>query len=180
MTEQIRIKRKVVLVGDPMVGKTSLVRKYVTDQFSDDYIMTVGFKVTSKKLVYKDTTNNTETELTLMIWDIMGQKQYKLTPITAFQGAKGAIMVCDRTRPETLFNLTNQISWLFNVTTDIPLIILANKSDLTDQIKFGESALKDIGTAFRAPYFTTSAKTGGNVQLAFNVIGRMILKEQGI
>lgn len=180
MTESVKIKRKIVLVGNPMVGKTSLIRKFVTDQFSDDYIVTVGFKVTSKKLVYPDINKDTDIELTLMIWDIMGQKGYKLTPSTAFQGAKGALMVCDRTRPETLIDLGNMISWLLKITSEIPIIIIANKSDLTDQIKFGEPAVKDIATAFNAPYFITSAKTGENVQMAFNVMGRMILKQQGI
>jgi small GTP-binding protein len=180
MPEKLLIKRKIVLIGDAAVGKTSLVRKYVYDQFSDNYIMTVGFKVTSKKLIYPNVNNGTETELNLMIWDVMGQKGYRLIPRTAAYGAKGAILVCDLTRRETLFNLTNLTSMLFEITQPIPIVFIANKNDLTGQFEFGEKAIADISTAYHAPYFITSAKTGENVQNVFELLGKMILKEQKI
>jgi len=179
MADKIRIKRKIVLVGDPAVGKTSLVRKCVLDAFSDNYIMTVGFKVMSKKMIFKSTDNSTDIELNLMIWDIMGQRGYSLIPQSAFYGSKGAIIVCDITRKETLLNLTNLTNSLFEIISEIPIILIANKNDLTDQFQFDESAIADIAAAYHAPYFITSAKTGVNVEMAFRVLGRMILKEQG-
>jgi small GTP-binding protein len=180
MTEDIHIKRKIVLVGDYEVGKTSLLRKFVFDTFSDKYIMSVGLKVTSKKLEYQHSKNNSKITLNLMIWDIMGQKGYKLVPETAFHGAKGALIVCDLTRTETIHNLTFLTSWLFEIASSIPVIFLANKVDLVDKSSLHETAIADIATAFKAPYAITSAKTGENVNLAFNILGRMILKQQGI
>ena len=114
-----------------------------------------------------------------MIWDIMGQKNYNLSPERAFLNTKGAIMVCDLTRRHTLDHLVDLTTELFNLTEDIPLVFIANKNDLINQIKYSDQELRDIATAFDAPYFITSAKTGDNVEKAFRVLGGMVLKKQG-
>ena len=178
MAELVQFKFKIILVGYPAVGKTSLVRRFVLDEFTDKYLMTVGFKVSSKKLVYKNKYGS-ELELTLMIWDIMGQRNYELSPESAFLNTKGALMVCDLTRRHTLDHLIDLTTELFNLTEDIPLIFIANKNDLINQVRFGDPELSDIAKAFDAPHFITSAKTGENVERAFRVLGGMVLKRQG-
>ena len=171
-------KCKIILIGYPGVGKTSLVRRFVLDEFTDKYLMTVGFKVTSKKLVYRD-SYGFDIELTMMIWDIMGQKSYKLEPEKAFLNSKGVILVCDLTRKHTLDMLVDVITELFNLTEDIPLVFVANKKDLAGQVKFSESDLAEVATAFNSPHFITSAKTGDTVEAAFKAIGEVVLKKQG-
>ena len=171
-------KCKIILVGYPGAGKTSLVRRFVLDEFTDKYLMTVGFKVLSKKLIYR-CTDGSEVELTMMIWDIMGQKSYKLEPEKAFLNSKGAILVCDFTRKHTLELLVDVITELFNLTEDIPLVFVANKKDLVDLVKFSEAELAEVATAFNAPHFITSAKTGENVENTFEAIGRAVLQRQG-
>jgi small GTP-binding protein len=114
-----------------------------------------------------------------MIWDIMGQKEYKLIHETAYQGSKGAIIVCDMTRKETLHNLSTWVTSLFNVTQTLPMVFVANKNDLVDQKQFTKEDLKEIALPYHAPYYRSSAKTGENVEDLFKELGIMMLREQG-
>src|SRR3990170_686092 len=79
------IKRKVLLLGDASVGKTSLIRRFVVDKFSDDYITTIGTKVTKRDLRLE--LGNRTVDLSLMIWDVLGQKGYKGIQESAFRGS---------------------------------------------------------------------------------------------
>ncbi|MCK5562290.1 MAG: GTP-binding protein, partial [Thermoplasmata archaeon] len=78
MTEMMTLSKKILLLGDPAVGKTSLIRKFVYDIFDDNYISTLGAKVTRKSLYYNHPTQEIKIEMKLMIWDMMGQKEYGL------------------------------------------------------------------------------------------------------
>lgn len=180
MSNIIHIKRKLVLVGSHSVGKTSLVRKYVLDVFSDDYIPTIGTKVTRKKLEFEKPNDGSKIELVLMIWDVMGQDTDNFNPISAFHGTKGALLVCDLTREETIDNLTMLSKGLLKITPNIPLIFLGNKNDLKNQIVVKESDLDEISKSSFSSYFTTSAKSGENVELVFKELGKLMLKKQGI
>src|SRR3989454_12714444 len=97
------IKRKILLLGDASVGKTSLIRRFVVDKFSDDYITTIGTKVTKRDLRIESPSK--ATDMTFMIWDVLGQKGYRGIQESSFQGAKGALLVYDVTRPETAESL---------------------------------------------------------------------------
>ena len=167
------IKRKIVLIGDWGVGKTSLIKKYVFDQFDDDYITTLGTKVTKKRIKYKISEEKI-IDMNLMIWDVMGQKDFKKIQLMSFKNANGALIVCDITRAETLDSIINWRTDIFNVTGEIPIIILANKSDLKEETKFSEQELSEVTGKFHAPYFFTSAKTGENVVNAFITIGKKL------
>ena len=180
MTEDLHIKRKLVLIGPPSVGKTSLIRKYVLDVFSDNYITTIGTKITRKRLQFNLPDNSSKVDLMMLIWDIMGQNSDSLRPLSAFHGSKGAIFVCDLTRKETIANLSKLTKELLKITPNISLIFVGNKIDLIDQIEIEKSELEEISKIFHSKVFLTSAKTGENVELVFEDLGRQMLKKQGI
>ena len=169
-----QVKRKVLLLGDGAVGKTSLIRKFVTDKFSDDYITTIGTKITKKDIAYNNPDG--ELTLTLMIWDILGQKGYKSIQSTSYRGAEGAMMICDLTRKETLDSLEEYwLPELKKVTGDIPLVFVGNKSDLIDERQVSEDLLEGTAKKFGFQSFVSSAKTGENVETIFNILGEGVI-----
>ena len=119
---------KVLLLGEGGVGKTSLVRRFVSDEFSDDYISTIGTKVTRKDVQFP------EIELSMMLWDIHGQRS--ITPLhkSNYRGANGALMVFDVTRKDTFEYLQQWIEDLFEITGKIPIVALGNKFDIISNV----------------------------------------------
>ncbi|MFP4000753.1 MAG: Rab family GTPase [Thermoplasmata archaeon] len=113
---------KILLLGDGAVGKTSLVRRFVEQEFNESYKMTIGVNVKKKEIESLD--------LTMMIWDIYGQRLNKDLHSTNYSGADGAMLVYDQTRYETFESLDEWIDEVFSVIGDIPLVILGNKNDL--------------------------------------------------
>lgn len=186
MTDKLRVKGKICLLGDLAVGKTSLIRRYVLDTFDDKYITTIGTKVTKKRLNIEVPAKQKEVDLTLLIWDIMGQYQERLpTTISQFNryipqqnyfyNAKAAIIVSDLTRKSTVSNINVWISSLFEVTGQIPIILVGNKSDLKEKHEIKVEEIKELATKYNAPSFLTSAKTGQNVEKMFYNIGELLV-----
>lgn len=168
-------QKKICLLGDAAVGKTSLIKKFVLDVFDDKYIVTVGTKVTRKELDLTDTDRGLKICLTMMIWDILGQEEYKSLRTMYFRNANGALIVCDVTRKKTLQNMADWATSLFNCVGEIPIVFLANKTDLMNQAEVTEVDITEVATRFKASYLLTSAKTGFNVNLAFKMLGEMLV-----
>lgn len=173
-----RIKRKILLLGDGAVGKTSLIRRFVVDKFSDDYITTIGTKVT-KKDVHLESASR-PIDMTFMIWDVLGQKGYHNIQETAFQGAKGALLVYDVTRDDTARSLTSY--WLPNlaqVLGSVPSVLVGNKIDLVGDRTESQTSLRNLAKALGVRGFMSSAKTGENVEASFLQLARDVLAEAG-
>ena len=172
--EKQRIKVKVCLAGEPMVGKTSLIRRYVLDEYDDRYIATLGAKVTKKELTSHDPARG-EFAVTLILWDIWGNKNVReLLKDAYYHGAHGIIAVCDVTRPETMTELDGWAQAITSVAGDIPVCLLANKNDMADH-PLKEPEIRKFSKERSWPTFLTSAKTGEHVEDAFDEIVRKIL-----
>jgi small GTP-binding protein len=180
-----RLLKKIALLGDGAVGKTSLIARYVMNEFDEKYIQTIGTRISKKEVVVE--TIDARYSINLIIWDILGQKEYRGVQFNAFKGVEGAIMVCDVTRPDTLTSLEEYwIPSLLEVTGDIPMIFFANKCDLNEEKKFGLSELEKIANAHQHERiegklknaFLTSAKTGENVEMGFkHIVACLMLLE---
>ncbi len=173
------IKKNIILLGDGAVGKTSLIRRFVLDQFNDNYITTIGTKVTKKEIDINH--NGSQFRMIFMIWDVVGQKDYGLTQSLSMRNIDGALLVSDLTRKETLDNL--QGYWIPKTVVSrghIPMIFLGNKADCEDR----EFDIDDInkvakqGQAFSTgttESFLTSAKTGENIEIAFELLAKALI-----
>jgi small GTP-binding protein len=172
------IKLKITLIGEGGIGKTSLIKRYVFDQFSDGYITTIGTKVTKKEIKLKNPVDSEDYNVTMMIWDIMGQRGFReILKEAYFYGTQGAIAVCDITREETLSRLGEWIETLYQISKNVPVIFLGNKCDLVDDAQLTYNDIKKFASKYEnSTVFLTSAKTGINVNLAFKTLAENILK----
>lgn len=172
------VQKKIILLGDGAVGKTSLIRRFVVDKFDDKYIVTIGSKITAKDLQIAE--DDKVFYLKLQIWDILGQKGYKKLHNSTFRGTDGVFMVADITRKDTLRSLeTYWIPKVQSLIGPVPFIILANKADLMHRAEFREEELREFTKRYGAPYYLTSAKSGENVKKAFYILGKKLLKLKG-
>jgi len=182
------VTKKVALLGDSSVGKTSLIKRFVKDIFDDSYIVTIGSKVTKKQLTVKK--KDVDEKVTLMIWDVIGTEGYTSLHARTFAGVHGAIMVADYTRRETLNNIeTYWIPNLLMVVENVPIVFACNKSDLKDQYAFQLDDMKAIASRHNEDYtdalppehstcYATSAKAGDNVNELFESLAHMMLSEK--
>jgi small GTP-binding protein len=149
-------KKKICMVGDFSVGKTSLTQKFVNNVFSEKYLTTIGVKI--------DTAMIDETKL--IVWDVAGRDS--LSPINAsyLVGASGVILVADGTRSKTLSGLVEIWQTVKKRIGSVPVVVAVNKADLEDWQIDDESRAFFIRQGW--DYFATSAKDGNNVEKAFN------------
>lgn len=164
--------KKMVVIGEAGVGKTSLIRRFVVDKFDDKYIVTIGTKTSKKILTLRD--GGADVNLKLIIWDILGQRTFPKLKESAYKGSNGAFVVLDLTKRETLETFESWLLSLYKVSGEIPVIVLANKNDLKGE--FGKKEIEKLVEAYGFPLYLTSAKTGKNVNDAFYTLGKMMLK----
>ena len=174
LAEPKRLKAKVCLVGEHGVGKTSLIRRYVLDEFDDRYIVTLGAKVSKREMTFSLGTRG-DVHMDMTVWDIMGSRGFReLLREAYFHGATGVLAACDITRYPTLMELDGWIEAVFRTVKPVPIVFAVNKSDLTDRAAIADAQVKGAAAAFNATYFFTSAKTGENVEAAFRALGTAI------
>jgi len=158
------IYKKILLLGDFNVGKTSLIRRYVDDSFDDKYLSTIGVKISKKSL------NMHNLDIEFLIWDIEGNTPTKPIPTHYFRGASGAIFVADITREQSMLNLLNHIQTFVNLNPDSEYVIAYNKVDLLTK-----KQIENMGIDLNA--FLTSAKNKMNVEVLFETLAsKMCLK----
>ena len=156
------IRKKILLLGDFHVGKTSLIRRYVDNTFDDSYLTTIGVKISKKQIRLEDEIYE------LLIWDIEGATPQKKIPQSYFRGASGAIFVADVSREESIRNLKEHIRDFQEINQHESYVIAYNKADL-----LSENQQKNFPLNKNA--FLTSAKEGMNVQLLFDrLLERML------
>jgi small GTP-binding protein len=168
-----QIKAKICLCGDGAVGKTSLINRYVHNVFDESYLRTIGTKVSKKILEFQQ--GDTDVELNMQIWDIMGQPEFRdLLKDAYFFGASGVILVCDITRFNTYLNLEDWIDTVFKTTGDIPIVLFANKADMKDKMEVSEGHLSDFIARHKSQFYYTSARTGDHVEEGFLELSKKI------
>lgn len=161
---------KIVITGDPAVGKTSLIRRFSDDKFDLSYLPTIGADFNLKVVELPDA------EVILTIWDIGGHERFNIIRNFYYSGSHGGLIVFDRTNEITFKNVEKWEKDIRKAADEkIPLVLMANKSDLKEKIVVKEETIKKVSKELEIPYFLTSAKNNLNVNNAFEMIARLCM-----
>jgi small GTP-binding protein len=163
------ISKKICLVGDFGVGKTSLIRRFVDRSFSDTYLSTVGVKISRKLVDVSQAEADDRASVQLIIWDLEGDTKFKAIAPMHLQGAAGAIIVSDATRRETVESARAHIELCNRINPKAWIIVALNKADLVEAEAMAQMAKLNSFTDYPLAIGTyqTSAKTGEAVDLIF-------------
>lgn len=173
----LTLSKKICLLGDFAVGKTSLVRRFVYDLFDDKYLSTIGVKVSRKIITVAHKQDLVE--LTIMLWDLAGSEEFTHMWASYLRGASAVMLVGDLTRPETFDALSRYVSDLDRAGPRPPLLLAANKADLlgdSDEDQVFVQQIQALAEALAAPLYLTSALSGQEVENAFRHLGRIMVE----
>ncbi|WP_452226570.1 Rab family GTPase [Lacinutrix cladophorae] len=163
----MNISKKIVLLGHFGVGKSSLIRRFVEDTFTDNYKVTIGVHILKKEVVISE-----KETVSLIIWDLEGNDDITNTRASYMLGTSGIIYVFDLTRPATYQQLESDLNFIKTNYPNIPIKVVGNKNDLVtkDFIKQNSGIFKPFVD------FYTSAKANTKVNDLFSTLAKQLLK----
>jgi small GTP-binding protein len=157
---------KVCIFGDGGVGKTSLVKRYLTGLFAGDSSMTLGVDFHMKNFEFHGK------RVSLQIWDFAGEDRFRFLLPGYVKGASGGIFMFDITRQSSLRNFEDWLKIFKEGTEDsqiqVPIIMIGGKLDLHDRRSVYSKDAVDLAKSYELlDYIECSAKTGENVEIIF-------------
>lgn len=171
----LEMKRKVCMVGDEGTGKTCLIRRFAYDIFDEAYIRTVGTMVSKREVDLPEMGRS----VTLMIWDIMGRKDFMdLFKSAYFNHVRGIVAVFDLTRPKSLNSLDEWIGSVQSSVGKVPTVVMANKVDLEMADRPLDDGIQRFCDSHAFRFLKTSAKTGENVGEAISYLAREMVTDE--
>ena len=183
------VRYKIVFVGDVGVGKTSIMNRFITDQFTDDYDVTkiiyiiiilyfykyqstIGVDFATKTIEYKDNS------VKLQMWDSAGLERYRALIPSYVRGAALIFIIYDISSKDSFINLQNWINFIKQVNTDNAMIVLCgNKIDLERRVTTQEG--KTLANKEQMLFFEVSAKNGEYInKMMYSAIAELPFFEQ--
>jgi small GTP-binding protein len=162
---------KILIAGDGAVGKTSLLRRYVEGKFEDGTSMTVGVDFFLKQVDF-----NNDIKCALQLWDLGGQERFRFLMENYVMGARGAMLLIDLTRMAKINSILQWVNIVRMHDINLPLLLVGTKIDLEEAIVVDDENILNIKNTFNMfNYIKTSAKTGYNIDQAFEIITKKLL-----
>ena len=165
---------KIVIIGDTNVGKSNILSRYLTNEFTSNTKSTVGVELGIKFLKIKNTSTK------IQIWDTAGQERYQAITSSYFRGSDGCFIVYDITN-ETSFN--NIEKWFDKIheenDKEIPVIIVGNKYDLENERKIPTEKAKEKAQNLKCAFYETSALKAINIEQIFEELVNTIYDKTG-
>ena len=156
-TTFLSIRHKIVFIGNPTAGKTSLLNRICNDKFEQNYDSTIGVDFFTKTVFYN------ETIFKLQLWDSAGQEKYRALIPSYIRGASIIFLIYDLNHHESFESINNWLGFVNQYTNkqQVKLVLVGNKKDLERNVTIDEG--KKLAEKEGMIFFETSAKTGDGV-----------------
>ena len=167
-------KCQILIIGNSVVGKTSILTKYTSKTYNENYVATVGLDYFTKDEIIDNKT------IRVKIWDTAGQERYKAITKCFFQRAQGIMIVYDVTNKKSFDDLKmwidsiNSQSKLTEDLENMPIILIGNKIDIPKRVIDKETAI-NFAKEQNLDYYETSAKTGKGVDTAIQELVKKVM-----
>ena len=156
------------MLGDSAVGKTSLISRFLTQNFDENYLTTIGKDKLEKKVIMNDGN-----EIKLIIWDTAGQERFHSIATSTIKGSQGIVLTFDLTKRSSFNSLEGWLNDIKENSNEVPVVIFGNKCDLFEKYEVEENEAKNFAKEHNLEYFSTSAKQDINVQDGFDKLAKM-------
>ncbi len=172
--DKIDYQFKIIVCGDPMVGKTSTILRFTESAFDRKYIPSIGINVKDKIIRVK------KSSIQLVIWDIAGQSKFETMRSAFYKGARGVLLVFDLTNPKSFNDLRN---WYKDINKHVHIgeqligFILGNKSDKVEERKITKKEATSLANELNLEYIETSALTGDNIKESFYKMAKYLYEK---
>jgi small GTP-binding protein len=164
---------KLLMLGDPAVGKTNFLLRFTENTFIENYMNTIGFDYKSETLQVDSKT------VKLQIWDTAGQDRYKCVTKNFYQKAQGIVLMYDITSEESFFYIKKLLKSIKEVSADrIAVILIGNKIDLEADRRVSFNEGKALAEENDLLFLETSAKSNVNVKETFTMLTRFVLTKK--
>lgn len=164
---------KLMLLGDTMVGKSSMLVRYTDGVFEDKTYMTLGMDFKTKNIEQDGRS------LRIDVWDTAGQERFRSIQHTYYRSAMGVLFTYDITVEDTFDHVEE---WMRNLEKyngpDVPKILVGNKADLEELRTVAEDRGRELAERHKMPFLETSAKSGQNVNEAFEALARLVVQQR--
>lgn len=168
---------KVLVVGDVATGKTSLVQRISSNNFSENYRATIGCEFSFRPIeMHGD-------NYSVQLWDLAGQDRFGGVSKLYCREAHAALVVCDISQPETVGRAAKWKALVDDCVREsdgspLPMVLCLNKYDLVPDDNYTTPQLQAVirENGFAAGFFT-SAKTGYNANEVFTTVVTLIIKK---
>ena len=172
MQEQEKIF-KIVAIGESSVGKTSLIRRYIYNHFSDEESATIGAVFVEKSLIVD------KKRVRLQIWDTAGQEKFHAVAKIYYQKADAALLVYDITSADSFSTLQNWNEEVkVNTSKDILRVIVGTKLDLIEEEQVHPKTASDYAREAKALFHQTSAKANRGINELFENVCLELIKRE--
>ncbi|MFW9987992.1 MAG: Rab family GTPase [Candidatus Odinarchaeota archaeon] len=162
---------KIITCGEGGVGKTTLLHRYIEGVFLANTRLTIGVEFFLKEIEIN------AKKILLQVWDFGGQEHFRPLLKTYAQGARGALLLFDLTRLSSLQRVEEWIDICRQEDKYIPIIFIGTKLDLNEEIMINDEYIMNFKEKYNFfKFLKISSKTGENVNLAFELLARELVK----